>query len=505
MQADDKRPRSGRLVPLGAYIEELFHACGRPFPPSAHAKRHRSSDRLPEDGQGGYIHLERSVGSQSEQLFCAPFFAIPLPDGAACVSDYGGNRLCIVSKSGAIVTIGKDGDVIGDLIHPQGLALGADGSLFVVDGSGRIQVLDDEGNAVRSFSGTTQPYGDAALLHRFDDDVWLPHPRHSSSVEQPASCLAPGDLSTPNPATLPPLTPPPSAARPGAVAYVSQAATQPYALALGHDGRVYVSDNHLHRVVCYRPDGEFAFDFGSCGSAPGELRDPRGLAVHSRQVWVADMCNHRVSIFSLRGRPIRHIGRFGDGPSEFQHPVGVAHAMDLLLVSEYTGARIQILTPSGGCLQIIQEPFEGAYLGALGADARRVSVTDSQSRLHCFYLHRRGEEAAVAPPFAPDEEDGGPLVLAPARDKVREEATRTEQQRRTRAGRIALALAATDYRDVLSSLTRDDVAALVPAAHEHATHHPELYSLPPVRSADDLMDDLEQYLNGTAPPLGPPH
>ena len=193
---------------------------------------------------------------------------------------------------------------------------------------------------------------------------------------------------------------------------------------------------------------------GSCGSAPGELRDPRGLAVHSRQVWVADMCNHRVSIFSLRGRPIRHIGRFGDGPSEFQHPVGVAHAMDLLLVSEYTGARIQILTPSGGCLQIIQEPFEGAYLGALGADARRVSVTDSQSRLHCFYLHRRGEEAAVAPPFAPDEEDGGPLVLAPARDKVREEATRTEQQRRTRAGRIALALAATDYRDVLSSLTR---------------------------------------------------
>ena len=244
MQADDKRPRSGRLVPLGAYIEELFHACGRPFPPSAHAKRHRSSDRLPEDGQGGYIHLERSVGSQSEQLFCAPFFAIPLPDGAACVSDYGGNRLCIVSKSGAIVTIGKDGDVIGDLIHPQGLALGADGSLFVVDGSGRIQVLDDEGNAVRSFSGTTQPYGDAALLHRFDDDVWLPP---WSQLISRAACLVFGtrgpehskscDIAAPDP--------PPSAARPGAVAYVSQAATQPYALALGHDGRVYVSDNHL--------------------------------------------------------------------------------------------------------------------------------------------------------------------------------------------------------------------------------------------------------------------
>jgi hypothetical protein len=223
------------------------------------------------------------------------------------------------------------------------------------------------------------------------------------------------------------------------------------------------------------------------------------------------MCNHRLAVFSLRGRHIRHVGHFGDAPGEFRHPVGVALSADLLLVSEYTGGRLQVLSPtSGECLQLVRAPFEGACLGALGADARRVTVTDSADRLHCFAIRRRGVAAGAASEEndgeeEEGEEEGGPLHLAPVRDAAVENEARVEELRRTRAGRITLALEARDYRGVLESLTKDDVAALVPAANEHAVAHPELYRLPPVRAADDLVRDLELHLHGRAPPLGPPH
>ena len=59
---------------------------------------------------------------------------------------------------------------------------------------------------------------------------------------------------------------------------------QPYGVALGPGGRVYVTDKGKHRVACMDEEGAFAFAFGEKGSGAGQLHDPRGIAVHAMQV-----------------------------------------------------------------------------------------------------------------------------------------------------------------------------------------------------------------------------
>jgi hypothetical protein len=142
-------------------------------------------------------------------------------------------------------------------------------------------------------------------------------------------------------------------------------------------------------------------------------------------------------------------------------------------------------------------------------------VCDTAGRVHLFDLVRRGAHPAAEetrrdeahPDEAhPDEphcdeaslQDESAAAAAAA-------AARAATLRRTRAGRVQLAVEAADYAGVLTALTRDDMAALVPEALAHAAAHPAQYQLPPCRPADALVAEFEQHLAGRAPPLGPPH
>ena len=484
-------------------------------------------DETPEGG--AYLALTASHGGPSNSLFTEPFFAIPLPDGGTMVADFGGHRLCVLSADGAsVVPLGSRGRKPGEFTGPLGIALSSRGCLIAADDFDRVQLLDEDGCVVRcipppkssassssssSSSSTTftapgaAAPGAPALAAAPEPPIeaWLPHGGHAAIGELHGSRIQQGELSDPNPPPEPkhesfpidpnePVRPPPHGKL-----------RQPYGVAIGPGDRLYVSDKGNDRIACFDSAGNYAFDFGGRGKGAGQLFDPRGVAVAAGQVWVADMCNHRVSVFSLRGRPLRRVGQFGDKPGEFRHPVGVALTADLLLVSEYSGGRIQVLTTSGVFLQQVSSPFEGACLCALGADARRVTVTDTKSRLHCFQLRRRGPQPAEEPPPAKEEEEGGALALARARNFEEEEEQRVAELRRTREGRIKLAMEASDYRGVLHALTQDDMTALMPQALKHAAEHPELYVLPPCRSADEIEREYEQHLQGIAPPLGPPH
>ena len=119
---------------------------------------------------------------------------------------------------------------------------------------------------------------------------------------------------------------------------------------------------------------------------------------------------------------------------------------------------------------------------------------------------RRGPEPAAEPtPSELESCDGEAMALAAAHDAQGEARARVRALKRTREGRIRLALEARDYQGIVDCLTRDDVAALVPEALLHEVRHPEQYTFPPDRGADALMLEFEQHLAGLAPPLGPPH
>lgn len=111
--------------------------------------------------------------------------------------------------------------------------------------------------------------------------------------------------------------------------------------------------------------------FGEFGSEPGQLVQPRGVAVDPQgNVIVADSANHRLIVFDRSGTPIRTIGGFGSGDGQFYEPRGVAvDAVGNIYVADTWNARIVKLDP------------QGAFLASWGVgsedfgDGRRASPT----------------------------------------------------------------------------------------------------------------------------------
>jgi len=95
-------------------------------------------------------------------------------------------------------------------------------------------------------------------------------------------------------------------------------------LALGEDGRVYVSDSAMHRVVMIEPDGNVV-TLGSLGVSIAQFNAPRGISLEGDKLAVADSANARVHVFDL-GRLSSSPMIFSAADSDFlmMRPVGVA-------------------------------------------------------------------------------------------------------------------------------------------------------------------------------------
>jgi DNA-binding beta-propeller fold protein YncE len=89
--------------------------------------------------------------------------------------------------------------------------------------------------------------------------------------------------------------------------------------------------------------------FGESGNAPGQLVQPRGIAIDPQgNIIVSDSANHRLIVFDPSGAPIRTIGSFGSGDGQFYEPRGVAvDAQGNIYVADTWNARIVKLDPQG--------------------------------------------------------------------------------------------------------------------------------------------------------------
>ena len=64
------------------------------------------------------------------------------------------------------------------------------------------------------------------------------------------------------------------------------------------EGHVYVTDTGNKRIVVFTSDGEFLTTFGSAGFSPGEFDEPVGVSVDNQgRVYVADTWNQRIQVF----------------------------------------------------------------------------------------------------------------------------------------------------------------------------------------------------------------
>jgi len=112
--------------------------------------------------------------------------------------------------------------------------------------------------------------------------------------------------------------------------------------------------------------------YGEPGTAPGQLVQPRGVAVDAQgNVIVSDTASHRLIVFDASGAPVRTIGTFGSGDGQFYEPRGVAvDAAGNIYVADTWNARVVKLDPQGAFLTswgVGREDF---------GDGRRASPTD---------------------------------------------------------------------------------------------------------------------------------
>lgn len=227
----------------------------------------------------------------------------------------------------ADTVIGSQGVAPGQFQAPRGLAVAADGSLYVADSRNhRIQHLSATGDVL---------------------NVW-------GSFSDSLTSAAPGGTFN-----------------------------EPWDVAIGPDGSVYVADTWNHRIQRFTADGEFVQMWGYFGTAetPDAFWGPRSVDVdEAGRVYVTDTGNKRIVIFDANGVGITEFGSVGLLPGQFDEPVGVAvDPNGRVYVADTWNQRMQVFSLSPA--EEYEPALEWEIIGWYGSSLENkpfVAVDDAQ-------------------------------------------------------------------------------------------------------------------------------
>ena len=102
--------------------------------------------------------------------------------------------------------------------------------------------------------------------------------------------------------------------------------------------------------------------FGDTGAGPGQLSEPRGVAVDAKgNLYVADSKNSRIAIFDGNGAFMRAVGS-GGGEGQLKEPSGVAVGPDgTIYVADTWNHRVARFGPNGEWLGEWRDPDKGFF------------------------------------------------------------------------------------------------------------------------------------------------
>ena len=121
---------------------------------------------------------------------------------------------------------------------------------------------------------------------------------------------------------------------------------EPWSVAIGTDGSVFVADTWNHRVQKFSPEGQFLKQWGVFGQGENAAAfwGPRDIATDDKGwVYITDTGNKRVVVFDENGVFITEFGGAGLLAGQFDEPVGVAVDADgLVYVADTWNQRVQV-------------------------------------------------------------------------------------------------------------------------------------------------------------------
>ncbi len=148
--------------------------------------------------------------------------------------------------------------------------------------------------------------------------------------------------------------------------------TQPTAIVIDRNDRVYVPDEHMHNVSVFDRDGKFVQRWGEFGKGPGQFNRPSGIALDSHgNLHIVDHLNSRVQKLTPEGKYISSFGSAGTGPGQMNLPWGIAiDREDGIWVADWRNDRVQRFTSLG------------EFVSALGSSGHRDGQFDRPSGVH---------------------------------------------------------------------------------------------------------------------------
>ncbi|NMB54022.1 MAG: TIGR03663 family protein [Leptolinea sp.] len=162
---------------------------------------------------------------------------------------------------------------------------------------------------------------------------------------------------------------------------------EPWAVAIGKDGSIFVTDTWNHRIQKFTADGKFLKMWGFFGQAekPEGFWGPRGLAVDARgNVLITDTGNKRVVVFTSEGEYVTQFGQTGMEPGQFDEPVGITISNDgEVYVADTWNSRIQVFTPdASGLNYTFNRSWELEAWSGQSLDNKPFIAIDSNNHLY---------------------------------------------------------------------------------------------------------------------------
>lgn len=265
------------------------------------------------------------------------------------------------------------GRVDSVLAYPKGVAVDAEGFVYVVDNwSDLVRKFTAEGELVASWGGPGSTDGFFDAPERIAvDPAGIVYVTDAGNARVQRFTSGGQHLSTWG----------------GAGAGDGQF-LQPVGVAAG-DGHVFVADYIADRVQRFSPEGTYLSQWGGHGSGAGMFDGPAGCAASAAgagHLFVADCRNDRVQAFALTGAFETAWGSGGTGEGEFDCPVDVAvDGVGNVYVCDLGNDRFQVFSPSGTFVAALGSSGAGEgqfdHPEAIAVDgAGRVYVVDGRNR-----------------------------------------------------------------------------------------------------------------------------